>query len=194
MDKLLYRMTRSVFILHLLFCAVWAHAAGYTASITTAYPKLTISNTVAQQVVWAAGNGSGYPSATMACDDCISQVMPIGFNFTFGGVSYPNWSMQSNGVIFFQGAGATGAGTTGIGTASGTSTYTPNSLPTSNFGTLGQPALMPFWADLIHNTSSLTFPQSATASLYQYQVLTVSGTQVLVVQLSNVTTLRRQAR
>ena len=186
MDKLLHRITRSVFILHLLFCAAWVHAAGYTASITTAYPKLTISNTVAQQVVWAAGNGSGFPSATMACDDCISQVMPIGFNFTFGGVSYPNWSMQSNGVIFFQGAGATGAGTTGIGTASGSSTYTPNGVPTSNFGTLGQPALMPFWADLIHNASSLTFPQSASASLYQYQVLTVSGTQVLVVQLSNV--------
>lgn len=163
-----------------------AHAAGYAVSITTAYPKLAISNSLAQQVVWAAGNGSGFPSATMACDDCISQVMPIGFNFSFGGVSYPNWSMQSNGVIFFQPAGSTGAGTTGSATASGASTYTPNSLPTSNFGTLGQPALMPFWADLIHNASSLTFPQGSTASLYQYQVLTVSGVQVLVIQLTNV--------
>lgn len=174
-------------LLFLLCGAGVAQSAGYTASITTAYPQLAINNAVARQVVWAAGNSTGFPSATIACDDCISQVMPIGFNFNFGGVNYPNWSMQSNGVIFFQAAGATGAGTTGSAAAQGGPTYSPNNLPTANFGTAGQPALMPFWADLIHNASSLTFPQtSARASLYQYQVLTVSGAQVLVIQLTNV--------
>lgn len=181
------RMVRLSSFLILMGVAPLVQAAGYTASITTAYPQLPVDNAVAKQVVWAAGNSSGFPSATIACDDCISQVMPIGFNFNFGGVSYPNWSMQSNGVIFFQPAGTTGSGTTGAAAASGAPTYTPNSLPTANFGTSGQPALMPFWADLIHNASSLTFPQtSARASLYQYQVLTVSGAQVLVVQLKNV--------
>ena len=186
MKKLFQSVTLLLVLLLALGGATIAQAAGYTASITTAYPKLAISNTIAQQVVWAAGLGTGsFPSATMSCDDCISQVMPIGFNFNFGGINYPNWSIHSNGVIFFQPTGSTGTGTTGSATT-GSSSYTPSSLPTANFGTLGQAALMPFWADLIHNASSLTFPQASTASLYQYQVLTVSGAQVLVIQLTNV--------
>lgn len=165
-----------------------AQAAGYTPSITTAYPQLTISPS-APQVVWGVCNSGGQPSAYSACDDGVTTIMPIGFAFTFGGVTYNNWSMSSNGVIFFETAAAGGNSTA---TASGTSTYTPVALPTNAFGTLGQPALMPFWADLIKNASKAGVlanndpGQPANASFYQYQVMTVSGTQVLVIQLKNV--------
>jgi hypothetical protein len=97
--------------------------------------------------------------------------------------------MSSNGVIFFETAAVGGTSTA---TVSGTSTYTPSALPTNAFGTLGQPALMPFWADLIKNASKLNVlanndpTQPANASFYQYQLLTVSGAQVLVIQLKNV--------
>lgn len=170
-----------------LYGAANTQAAGYTASITTAYPQLAI-NPSDPQIVWAAGNSPGpYPSAYITCDDCISQIMNIGFSFTFGGVAYSRWSMHSNGVIFFETAALGGTGT---GTASGTPTYTPNALPTANFGNTNQPALMPFWADLIHNASATGAntvpPQAATASFYQYEVQTVSGAQVLVIQLKNV--------
>ena len=50
-----------------------AQAGGYTATVTTAYPALSVSVS-APQVVWAAGNGSGYPSAYISCDDCASQI------------------------------------------------------------------------------------------------------------------------
>jgi hypothetical protein len=168
--------------------ATSVQAAGYTPSITTAYPQLAISVS-APQVVWAAGNGTGLPSAYVSCDDCASKIMPIGFSFTFGGVAYTNWSMSSNGVIFFETAAVGGNSTA---TAQGTSTYTPAALPTNAFGTLGRPALMPFWADLIKNASKLNVlanndpTQPANASFFQYEVKNVSGAQVLVIQLKNV--------
>lgn len=171
-----------------LACLSNAQAAGYTPSITTAYPQLAISPS-APQVVWAAGNATGLPSAYVACDDCASKVLPIGFTFTFAGVAYNNWSMSSNGVIFFE---TVAAGGTSTATAQGTSTYTPVALPTNAFGVQGQPALMPFWADLIKNASKVNVlanndpTQPANASFFQYQVVTVSGAQVLVIQLKNV--------
>lgn len=168
--------------------ATTAQAAGYTTSITTAYPQLAISVS-APQVIWANCNSGGQPSAYSTCDDGVTQIMPIGFTFKYANTNYTNWSMSSNGAIFFE---TNAVGGTSTATASGTSTYTPNALPTANFGSTNQPALMPFWADLIKNASKNGVlanndpTQPANASFYQYQVLTVSGAQVLVIQLKNV--------
>jgi hypothetical protein len=157
----------------LLACNV--QAVGYTASITTAYPALTIS-TSAPQVAWTS------VGAYAICDDCVSTVMPIGFAFTFAGTIYNNWSMSSNGVIFFE--------TASTGNSTGGTSYTPTNLPSTGLGSPAKAALMPFWADLQHNASAAganNVGQPANASFYQYQVLTQpSGAQVLVVQLKNV--------
>lgn len=193
---LAYSVTQSVvrftaLVLGLLIAlggAAHVHAAGYTANITTAYPQLAI-NVSAPQVVWANCNSGGQPSAYNKCDDGVTQIMPIGFTFNYAGTSYTKWSMSSNGAIFFE---TNAVGGTSTATASGSSTYTPNALPTANFGSTNQPALMPFWADLIKNASkngvlaNNDSSQPANASFYQYQVLTVSGAQVLVIQLKNV--------
>ncbi|AXS79719.1 LamG domain-containing protein [Dechloromonas sp. HYN0024] len=162
-----------------------AHAAGYTPSITTAYPQLTISNT-APMVPWYGGNcGNTLATASpyVACDDGLSPVLPIGFSFSFAGTAYTTWSMSSNGVIFFE-TGAAGTGSTGG------NSYTPSNLPTATFS--GKPALMPFWADLFKNASATgvlditSASQPASASFIQYQTVTVSGVQVLVIQLKKV--------
>ena len=161
-------------LIGLLF-ACNVQAVGYTASITTAYPALTIS-TSAPQVAWTSGG------AYVTCDDCVSNVMPIGFTFTFAGTTYNNWSMSTNGVIFFE--------TVSTGNSTGSTSYTPSNLPSTGLGSPAKAALMPFWADLQHNASAAganNVGQPANASFYQYQVLTQpSGTQVLVVQLKNV--------
>lgn len=164
------------------------HAAGYTPSITTAYPALAISPS-APQVNWVASSATcTVPSRYNVCDDGKSDIMAIGFNFTFGGVAYARWSMSTNGVIFFETA-AVG------GTSTGDTDYTPVALPTNAFGgVVGppstiKPALMPFWADLQKNASlagANNVGQPANASFYQYELQTVSGKQVLVVQLKNV--------
>ena len=167
------------------------HAIGYTPSITTAYPQLTI-NPSATQVNWTASTATcNVPSRYNVCDDGASDIMAIGFNFTFAGVAYNKWSMSTNGVIFFETA-AVG----GNSTASNPTTYTPTALPTTTFGgVIGppstvKPALMPFWADLQKNASvagaNNSASQPADASFYQYEVQTVSGVQVLVVQLMHV--------
>lgn len=162
------------------------NAAGYTSSITTAYPQLAIPST-SPQVAWYGGNcGNTLATANpyKTCDDGVSPVMPIGFTFTFAGVAYNNWSMSSNGVIFFE-TGATGTASTG-GTA-----YTPSNLPTNRFGA-GKSALMPFWADLYKNASANGVldanhaSQPNNASFIQYQTVTVGSAQVLVVQLKKV--------
>ena len=159
-------------------------ALGYSASLTTAYPQLAISVS-APQVVWSSCNSAGAPSAYILCDDGVSQVMPIGFSFTFAGTVYNNWSMSSNGVIFFE--------TASTGNSTGSNQYVPSNLPTTSLGTPARPALMPFWADLQKNLSANgvlannAATQPSNASFYQYQVLTQpSGAQVLVVQLKNV--------
>jgi hypothetical protein len=188
MENRIYSWLCNVVLLLVLTGAGMAHAVGYTPSITTSFPQLAISAS-APQVVWASCNSGGQPSAYAACDDGVTTIMPIGFNFTFAGVSYSKWSMSSNGVIFFETAAV---GATSTATASGTATYTPVALPTNAFGTLGQAALMPFWADLIKNASKVNVlanndpTQPASASFYQYQVLTVGSAQVLVIQLKNV--------
>ena len=168
-----------------LLLACNAQAVGYTASITTAYPALAISAS-APQVAWYGGNcGNNVNTARpyITCDDGVSPVMPIGFAFSFAGTSYNNWSMSSNGVIFFE-TGAVGSGSTG------NQTFTPSNLPATSLGNPAKAALMPFWADLQHNASAAganNVGQPANASFYQYQVVTQpSGTQVLVVQLKNV--------
>lgn len=181
---------RALILLLALACIGTARAAGYTASITTAYPQLAIPSS-ATMVKWygAGGNSCGTNNVSNAdafrlCDDGVSPVMPIGFAFTFGGVAYNNWSMSSNGVIFFE----TGA----VGTAStGGPAWTPNNLPTSTFGA-GKPALMPFWADLWKSASANNVldadagSQPASASFIQYQTLSVGSAQVLVIQLKKV--------
>ena len=164
-----------------------AQAAGYTANITTAYPQLAI-NVSAPQVNWVASTATcNVPSRYNVCDDGESDIMPIGFTFTFAGTTYNNWSMSTNGVIFFE--------TASSGTSTGNTTFTPTALPTTAFGgSLGPPstvkaALMPFWADLQKNASvagANNVGQPANASFYQYEVQTVSGAKVLIVQLKNV--------
>ncbi len=169
-----------------LGCASYVFAAGYTPSITTAYPQLPISST-SPQIAWYGGNcGNSVSQASpyKTCDDGVSPVMPIGFTFRYAGVSYKNWSMSTNGVIFFE-TGAPGTASTGG------SSYTPTNLPSTVFGT-NKPALMPFWADLWKSASANgvqdanSSSQPSTASFLQYQVLTVSGVQVLVIQLRKV--------
>ena len=161
-------------------------ALGYTASITTAFPALTI-NPSAPQVAWYGGNCGGTAATArpyITCDDGVSPVMPIGFVFSFAGSSYSNWSMSSNGVIYFEN-GAVGSASTG------NQTFTPSNLPSTALGNPARAALMPFWADLQHNASAAganNVGQPANASFYQYEVLTQpSGAQVLVIQLKNVT-------
>jgi hypothetical protein len=109
--------------------------------------------------------------------------MPIGFAFTFAGTVYNNWSMSSNGVIFFE-TGAAGTASTG------NQTFTPANLPSTALGNPAKAALMPFWADLEHKASAAganNVGQPANASFYQYEVLTrPSGAKVLTVQLKNV--------
>ncbi|MDP3141755.1 MAG: hypothetical protein Q8M52_08785 [Methylotenera sp.] len=164
-----------------------AQAAGYAAAITTAYPQLAIAST-SPQVAWYGGNcGNTLATANPynTCDDAVSPVMPIGFTFNFAGTNYNNWSMSTNGVIFFE-TGAAGTGSTG-----GIS-YSPNDLPTTTFGSPAKAALMPFWGDLWKSASAngvldANSPlQPANASFIQHQVLTVSGAQVLVIQLKKV--------
>lgn len=176
----------TVLIFLALACTGTARAAGYTASITTAFPQLSIPST-ASMVKWYGGN-CGYTVSTAnpyaRCDDGVSPVMPIGFTFNYAGVAYTNWSMSTNGVIFFE------TGTEGTASTGGTS-YTPNNLPTATFGT-GKPALIPFWADLWKSASANNVQdanaasQPAAASFIQYQTLSVSGAQVLVIQLKKV--------
>ncbi|WP_152528824.1 DUF6701 domain-containing protein [Rhodoferax saidenbachensis] len=164
------------------------YAIGYTPSITTAYPQLTV-NPSATQVNWTVSTATcNVPSRYNVCDDGKSDIMSIGFNFTFAGVVYNKWSMSTNGVIFFETAAAGGNST-------GDTDYTTTALPTTAFGgVIGPPstvkaALMPFWADLQKNASvagaNNSAGQPANASFYQYEMQTVSGKQVLVVQLKN---------
>jgi hypothetical protein len=165
-----------------LFLGFNAQALGYSASITTGYPALAV-NPSATQVVWASCNSTGpWPSAFRLCDDGVSQVVPIGFAFTFAGTTYSNWSMSTNGVIYFE-TGSTGDST-------GNNTFTPANLPTTALGSPAKPALMPFWADLQKNASvagANNVGQPANASFYQYELLNQpSGAKVLVVQLRNV--------
>ncbi|MDP3086892.1 MAG: hypothetical protein Q8M99_01675 [Methylotenera sp.] len=162
-------------------------ADGYTANITTAYPQLAIASTSPQVAWYGGGCGNNVASANPynTCDDAVSPVMPIGFTFNFAGTPYTTWSMSTNGVIFFE-TGAVGTGSTGG------SSYTPNNLPTTIFGSPPKPALMPFWADLWKSASAngvldANSPsQPANASFIQHQMLTVSGAQVLVIQLKKV--------
>jgi hypothetical protein len=175
----------------LLGGATSAQAAGYTPSITTAFPQLAISPS-APQVNWVVSTATcTVPSRYNVCDDGVSNIMPIGFTFTFAGSTYNNWSISTNGVIFFE--------TGSSGNSTGNTTYTPSNLPTTIFGgVLGPPstvhaALMPFWADLQKNASANNVlanndpSQLANASFYQYQMLIQpSGAQVLVIQLKNV--------
>lgn len=168
-----------------LLGATNALAAGYVSSITTAYPQLAI-NPSAPQINWKASTATcNVPSRYNVCDDGISDVMPIGFSFTFANTAYTKWSMSTNGVIFFETTAALGA------TSTGATTYVPQDLPTTTVF-VGKPALMPFWADLQKNASrSNTVDtndprQPIDASFYQYEVQTVAGQQVLVIQLKNV--------
>nr|WP_295782472.1 DUF6701 domain-containing protein [Rhodoferax sp.] len=184
------RCALAIWLLGLLLALSGAssvHAIGYTPSITTAYPQLAVTPS-ATQVNWTSCNSAGAPSRYMLCDDGVTDIMSIGFNFTFAGVAYNKWSMSTNGVIFFETAAVGGNST-------GNNTYTPAALPTTVFGgvvgppSTVKPALMPFWADLQKNTSvagANNVGQPANASFYQYEVQTVSGKQVLVVQLKNV--------
>lgn len=184
--QLMEQILWAVFLLLTTLFVSPASAAGYAASITTAYPQLAIPST-ASMVKWYGGNcgnAVGTANPFLRCDDGVSPVMPIGFKFTFGGVDYNNWSMSTNGVVFFE-TGAVGSASTG-GTA-----YTPSDLPTATFGA-NKPALMPFWADLWKSASANNVldadaaSQPTSASFIQYQTLNVSGAQVLVIQLKKV--------
>jgi len=174
----------------LLFALVGANtaqAAGYTASITTAYPQITIPST-SPQVVWTkSSNSCTVPSAYKRCDDGTSQNMPIGFTFKFAGTNYSRWSMSTNGVIFFE--------TANSGNSTGAAQWTPSNLPTTALsnptGTV-IPALMPFWADLWKAASANNVldanssSQPSDASFYQYAVVPSGNASVLVIQLKNV--------
>ena len=177
-------------VLGLLFAlggAINANAAGYTVSITTAYPQITIPST-SPQVVWTKStNSCTVPSAYKRCDDGTSQNMPIGFTFKFAGTNYSRWSMSTNGVIFFE--------TASSGNSTGSGQWVPSNLPTtalsSPTGTV-IPALMPFWADLWKAASANNVldansaSQPADASFYQYAMVTSGSASVLVIQLRNV--------
>lgn len=167
-----------------------ALAAGYTPSITTAYPWISISAS-APQVVMGACNSGGMPSAYNACDDGVSWVMnfPTGFSFTFAGTTYTKWSLHSNAVLFLEPATAvTGATSTAL--ASGGPTYVVSNLPSTNFGSPARAALFAFWTDLLKNASvagANNVGQPANASFYQYELVTMpSGAKVFVVQLKNI--------
>jgi len=53
---------------------------------------------------WSTISGT---SADVACDDCISGAIPIGFNFCFYGTTYTSVYISSNGFLtFLSGMGA----------------------------------------------------------------------------------------
>lgn len=167
---------------------VWA--AGYTPTITTAYPWINISAS-APQVVMGACNSGGMPSAYNTCDDGVSWVMdfPTGFAFPFAGTNYTKWSLHSNGVLFLEPPTSV-TGATSTASASGAGTYTAANLPTTNFGSPARAALFIFWTDLLKNASAAganNVGQPANASFYQWELVTMpSGAKVFVVQLKNI--------
>lgn len=173
-----------------MFASAQAMAAGYTPSITTAYPWINISAS-APQVVMGACNSGGMPSAYNTCDDGVSWVMdfPSGFTFPFAGTNYTKWSLHSNGVLFLEPPTAV-TGATSTAAASGGPTYTVSNLPTTNFGSPARAALFIFWTDLLKNASvagANNVGQPANASFYQWELVTMpSGSKVFVVQLKNI--------
>ncbi len=80
-------------------------------------------------------------------DDGASSVTPIGFSFTFNGVSYTQFSVNANGLMRL--------GSSAVGTSF--------SNTTTNAGT-NSPALMPYWDDLATGTNgSVRYVVTGTA-------------------------------
>ena len=95
--------------------------AAYTSSII---PQTAFDNTTTN-VVWANTN-TGFP----VDDD--HQLVPIGFNFTFGGVTYTQTRIISNGALHF-------------GTDQAVhQTFNNTALPTG----AGDRLILPYWDDL----------------------------------------------
>jgi hypothetical protein len=66
------------------------------SQLTTNYPS---SNVVVQQGTYTDLGTNGTSIAMASSDDAISAAQPIGFNFTYNGVTYTDFTMCTNGYI-----------------------------------------------------------------------------------------------
>jgi hypothetical protein len=74
-------------------------------------------------------------------DQTVSQVIPIGFNFTFDGTVYTSFVATDNGIIMFGNLSPL----SGCGSNAGTSSDIPNNLAD---GSIPRPFLAPLWEEL----------------------------------------------
>ncbi|MCF6130412.1 PKD domain-containing protein [Flavobacterium sp. AS60] len=99
--------------------------------------------------------GTAAPSITTTSDDALSNSIPIGFNFNYGGTSYANFKVSSNGLLTFN--------------TTGDSTNSNDLASAANV----RPGLAPLWDDL-QPTAGVT-----------YQVSGSVGSRVLTVEWLN---------
>lgn len=98
---------------------------------------------------------------TILRDDAVSGSLPIGFSFSFGGVSYPSFQASSNGLLGFGGS-LTDAGA-----------YASNTLTGSILSGASLPALAPFWTDLSGSPGTGATAQYALGGTAPNRVLTM---------------------
>jgi len=94
-------------------------------------------------------------------DDAVSGSLPIGFSFSFEGVSYTSFQASSNGLLGFGG---------GLSTVGG---ELSNTLTSPLLTGASLPALAPFWTDLTGSLGTGATAQYLTTGLAPNRMLTM---------------------
>lgn len=125
------------------------------ALIGSAHLQAVETRYATTNLITVAGGGFAHP------DDTVSSARPIGFDFVFGGVTYTQAYMSTNGQLFFTGPDGT---------------YTNTEL-SSRGGSLGVYAL---WDDLYVGLSGNETPSRAL-----YYTAGTTGSRVFIMQWTN---------
>ena len=136
----------------------------YNVTRTTNVPDTSISGTGTSVASWRN---------PLNTDDNLSNTIPIGFNFTYQGVTRTNVLISLNGFITFN--TATGA------TGGGSGAYSPSNQSLSNDGSTGSPlTIAPFYEDLVCTGNNLT--QASLDASVKYFTNGTAGSRVFTVQ------------
>ncbi len=148
-----------------LFCLSLVFAVNFLHAAAPLSYEVTRDSSIAYNSISSSGNSVASWRNGVSTDDNLSNTIPIGFNFTYQGVSYSNILISNNGFITFNiGTTETGAG----------NVYNGNNQTFSLSGSNGSPsAIAPFYDDLRCNGN--LFTQASLNASMKYSVTTGSN-------------------
>ncbi|REK34202.1 MAG: hypothetical protein DWQ44_07345 [Bacteroidetes bacterium] len=131
--------------------------------------------------ITSTGNSiTAWKNTTNNTDDNLSEIVPIGFNFTYQAGSYSSFLVSTNGFITFN------TSTTATGSGSNTP-YNYNNANISSTGSIASPAIVaPFYEDLVTQGDPGTLA-GLTSSIH-YLTSGSAGSRVLTVQWTGMET------